>query len=196
MTTAKIPWKGQMVEVVLLPIRPAKGDKPALYLYEEAANAFVQMDRAAKAANITLTVNTAFRDHEYQKRLYAEYLADKAAGKQPSVVAVPGTSDHERGLSVDISTGVPEELRKASREQKAAASPVYKWLHENASKFGFINDVSSEPWHWTHKVDDVRPVGVSAEQQAMTKAAKTGGSAALVLVGVGLVGWLIFSRRA
>ena len=197
MTTAKIPWKGEMVEVVLLPIRPAKGTDPALYLYEEAASAFIEMNQAAKAAGITLTVNTAFRDHEYQKRLYAEYMAAKAAGKSHPVVAVPGTSDHERGLSVDIATGVPEALRKASRAEKAAASPVYKWLYENASKYGFINDVSSEPWHWTHKVDTVRPVGVSVEQhevkKAATEAAKKGGSALLLLGGIGLA-WLVFGR--
>lgn len=179
-----------MVEVTLLPIRPAKGDQPALYLYEEAAHAFVQMDAAARKAGITLTVNTAFRDHEYQKRLYAKYTADKAAGKQPTVVAVPGTSDHERGLSVDIATGVPDELRKAEPKVKARASPVYKWLYENADKFGFVNDVSSEPWHWTHKVTVLNPV-------AAAKAVVVGGGAGLVLLflGAGVV-WYLTQNKA
>lgn len=188
MTTAKIPWKGQMVEVTLLPIRPAKGTNPALYLYEEAATAFVQMDAAAKAAGVPLTVNTAFRDHEYQQRLYAEYMAAKAAGQPHAVVAVPGTSDHERGLSVDIATGVPEALYKASREQKAASSPIYRWLYNNAAKWGFANDVSSEPWHWTHKVDSVRVVNGGSISGG------SGSTALIALIGLGTLAWIMFGR--
>lgn len=161
MTTAKVPWMGQLIEVNLLPIRPATASKPALFMYEEAAYKFVQMDQAAKAAGITLEVNTAFRDHEYQTRLYNEYLQKMAlynAGKgpKPSVVAKPGTSDHERGLSVDINTGVPEEKRTASKIEKAASSRIYSWLHNNADKYGFENDVSTEPWHWTYEVEALK----------------------------------------
>lgn len=180
MTTAKVPWLGQLVEVTLLPIKPAKGDQPALMMYEEAAHAFVQMDAAARQDGITLNVNTAFRDHEYQKRLYAEYMAAKAAGKPHAVVAVPGTSDHERGLSVDIETGVPESLRTASKAEKARSSKIYKWLYENAEKWGFENDVSSEPWHWTHKV---RVLNAAAAAKA------AGGSAIVLLIAGGSLWW-------
>lgn len=184
MPTTKIPWLGQMVEVDLVMIRPAVGDKPALYLYGDAAYAFAQMDAAARAAGIKLEVNTAFRDHEYQKRLYAQYQADKAAGKSPAVVAKPGTSDHERGLSIDINTGVPADKRTASPEVKASVSPVYRWMHQNAGRFGFKNDVASEPWHWTFQVSVINVA-------AAAKAAG-GGMAMLLLAGAAL--WLTTRR--
>lgn len=54
--------------------------------------------------------------------------------------AIPGRSLHELGLAIDLSTGgktIPNH-----------ASPAYKWLAANASKYGFIN-LPSEAWHWS-----------------------------------------------
>jgi D-alanyl-D-alanine carboxypeptidase len=54
--------------------------------------------------------------------------------------AIPGRSLHELGLAVDLSTGgktIPNH-----------ASPAYKWLAANASKYGFVN-LPSEAWHWS-----------------------------------------------
>lgn len=183
MTTAQIPWLGQLITVTLLPIRPATASTPAKMLFEDAAHAFVQLDAAAKAAGVRLTVNTAYRDHVYQQQLYDAYLAAKAAGQNPSVVARPGTSDHERGLSVDLDTGVPPELRSGSKEQKAASSPTYRWLHNNAAQWGFENDVSSEPWHWTYKNISAARMTAAAAGVAATS---TGGKAVGGLLLLGL----------
>jgi zinc D-Ala-D-Ala carboxypeptidase len=54
--------------------------------------------------------------------------------------AIPGRSLHELGLAVDLSTG--------GRTIPNHASPAYKWLAANASKYGFVN-LPSEAWHWS-----------------------------------------------
>lgn len=180
MTTAQIPWMGSMVTVELLPIRAATASHPAMLMYAESAYNFARMDAAAKAAGINLTVNTAFRDHAYQQQLWDAYQAALARGESPSVVARPGTSDHERGFSVDLETGVPASLRSASKEAKAASSSTYRWLHQNAASYGFVNDVNSEPWHWTNKPTSLK----------IWDAAAGGGGAAvgvLVLLGLGML---------
>jgi D-alanyl-D-alanine carboxypeptidase len=54
--------------------------------------------------------------------------------------AIPGRSLHELGLAIDLSYGgktIPNH-----------ASPAYKWLAANASKYGFTN-LPSEAWHWS-----------------------------------------------
>lgn len=43
-------------------------------------------------------------------------------------VALPGTSEHQLGISVDINT----DTSKYSRDD------VYNWLFENSYKYGFI----------------------------------------------------------
>lgn len=51
-----------------------------------------------------------------------------------NVAASPGHSSHGYGISIDI---VP--------------APIQTWLRANASRFGWVNDVPSEAWHWTYK---------------------------------------------
>ena len=65
-------------------------------------------------------------------------------------VAIPDTSEHQLGLSVDINA----DTNKCSSEK------VYQWLDENAYKYGFvkrypedktdITGISNEPWHYRY----------------------------------------------
>ena len=65
-------------------------------------------------------------------------------------VALPGTSEHQLGLAVDINA----DTSKCSRDD------VYNWLLENSYKYGFIQrypsgktsitGVANEPWHYRY----------------------------------------------
>ena len=65
-------------------------------------------------------------------------------------VALPGTSEHQLGLAVDINA----DTSKCSRDD------VYNWLLENSYKYGFIQRypsgktsitrVANEPWHYRY----------------------------------------------
>ena len=65
-------------------------------------------------------------------------------------VAIPGTSEHQLGIAVDINA----DTSKSSRDD------VYKWLEENAHRYGFIKrypsnktditGVINEPWHYRY----------------------------------------------
>lgn len=103
------------------------------YLRTDASVQFKKMRDAANAANITLHVNTAFRTNEQQADLFQKFLDGKG-----SKAAKPGFSNHQGGISVDISTG-----------GQGYKSPIYEWLNAHAVEYGFTNDVSGEPWHWT-----------------------------------------------
>ena len=90
--------------------------------------------------------------NEYEKQGYSAKEAKKRAEKY---VAIPDTSEHQLGLSVDINADT----------DKCSSEKVYQWLDENAYKYGFvkrypedktdITGISNEPWHY-------RYVGVEA----------------------------------
>jgi len=111
---------GKTTTVNLAPIGGGK------YLRTDAAAAFNKMAAAAAAAGVTLKVNSAFRTNAEQKKLYDKLGYPKAAK--------PGYSNHEGGRSVDLNTD----------------TKTLNWLKANAAKYGFKNDVSFEPWHWTY----------------------------------------------
>jgi LAS superfamily LD-carboxypeptidase LdcB len=49
------------------------------------------------------------------------------------LAAVPGTSNHGWGLAVDVDTD------QAGAQQ---------WMQANGHRFGFVEAVRREPWHW------------------------------------------------
>lgn len=85
--------------------------------------------------------------NEYEKQGYSAKEAKKRAEKY---VAIPDTSEHQLGLSVDINADT----------DKCSSEKVYPWLDENAYKYGFvkrypedktdITGISNEPWHYRY----------------------------------------------
>ena len=76
---------------------------------------------------------SAYRTYDQQVYLYNLYLSG-----QGNLAARPGTSNHGWGLAVDVSVS-------------PYGSTYYNWLNANAGRWGFNDDVSGEPWHWTYK---------------------------------------------
>lgn len=133
---------------------------------EQTANmALTAMMREMRAAGYTdVYVTSAYRDYSYQVSLFNTYInremsADRtlteaqAREKVLTYSAAPGTSEHQSGLCVDFITSTMTDL-----DESFATYPVYKWLRENAHKFGFIlrfpedkvdiTGYSYEPWHY------------------------------------------------
>ena len=95
---------------------------------------------------------SAFRTHETQ-----QYLYDRTANKADT--AVPGHSEHECGLAIDIidsnSAGWGDPLVDAQEDM-----PTQKWLMENCQNYGFIlrypkdkeeiTEIIYEPWHYRY----------------------------------------------
>lgn len=100
----------------------------------DAAAAFNRMKADAARAGINLTVNSGFRTMAQQRYLYNLYLQGRG-----NLAARPGYSNHQNGISADI--GTPGGYGGAQ----------YRWLAANGRRYGFINDVRGEPWHWTYK---------------------------------------------
>ncbi|WP_179258064.1 M15 family metallopeptidase [Enemella evansiae] len=74
---------------------------------------------------------TAYRTVGDQKVLYAKYGSPRAA--------TPGTSNHGWGLALDLAMGGGNH-----------SSPTYRWLKENGPRYGFIDEMPTEDWHWRY----------------------------------------------
>ena len=129
--------------------------------------ALQEMFDAAREEGVYPVVSHGYRTARQQKGLFdAKIYEYRAAGYSPETakslaeawVAVPGTSEHQLGLAVDI----------GADEARSNCSEVYDWLSYNAWKFGFvyrypsskseITGVADEPWHY-------RYVGVEAASE-------------------------------
>ncbi|WP_376715451.1 M15 family metallopeptidase [Enterococcus xiangfangensis] len=118
-----------------------------------------EMFDAARKSGVYPVIVSGYRSTEEQQKLLDEknaaYLAEGYSKKQAKEkaeqwVAIPGTSEHQLGISVDINE---DKLHSFSTE-------VYNWLKQNAHKFGFINrypenktaitGVINEPWHYRY----------------------------------------------
>jgi D-alanyl-D-alanine carboxypeptidase len=101
----------------------------------------------AAAAGIGLCGRSGFRSYAEQAELrrqncgssdHAVYVAPPSTCSPPT--ARPGTSNHEGGQAVDFDC--------ADGQPMTHASPCYRWLAANASRYGLYN-LPSEPWHWS-----------------------------------------------
>lgn len=104
------------------------------YMRTDAARSFLRMQAAAKRAGISLSATSGFRTMAEQQHLYNLYLQGRG-----NLAARPGYSNHQGGIAMDVG-GVGGYSTRA-----------YSWLAHNAKRFGFVNDVGGEYWHWTYK---------------------------------------------
>ena len=133
---------------------------------ERCAAKCLQMIEDCREAGMGLPmICSAYRTQEYQEMLYndkvarvmqAEWIShDDALVKAAAVVAVPGTSEHQTGLAVDI---MDENYPYLDEGQENTEAQV--WLMEHAPDYGFIlryppdaSDITGiiyEPWHYRY----------------------------------------------
>lgn len=79
-----------------------------------------------KKTNSKLLINEAARSYEEQAKLYQKYLQGGA------LAAKPGTSQHEKGLALDISQNNKD---------------FEEWV-KIANKYGLYQNIKSEAWHF------------------------------------------------
>jgi soluble lytic murein transglycosylase-like protein len=90
----------------------------------DVALAFDRMEAAARADGVALSITSAWRSNAEQAVLFARH-------PDPKWVAPPGRSLHRLGTELDL--GPPA---------------AYGWLARNATRFGFLQRYSWEPWHY------------------------------------------------
>lgn len=145
-------------------------------------DSLLQMLQDCRSAGYDAQITSAYREHELQVTLYnrkVNYFLDlgyseaDAKTEAATIIAVPGTSEHELGLAVDLVDSSYWVLDEA--QENTAAQ---KWLMENCWQYGFIlrypNEKSHitgiiyEPWHYryvgTAVAEELRATGQCLEE--------------------------------
>jgi D-alanyl-D-alanine carboxypeptidase len=138
------------------------GDIQSDETVEKALEAMFAEMRAAGYSDIF--ISSGYRSYTKQSVLFNTYVSKemdadktltmaKAIEKVKKYSAVAGTSEHQSGLCVDLISSSMTDL-----DLTFAQNPAFKWLTENAYKFGFIlrypeskvttTGYNYEPWHY------------------------------------------------
>ena len=118
-----------------------------------------QMFDDARKEGVYPIVREGYRTQQEQERLMQEkirafelegYSQQKAKELAKEWVAIPGTSEHQLGIAIDINAD----------SEKSTNEAVFEWLATNAHKYGFIlrypenkveiTGIQFEPWHYRY----------------------------------------------
>ncbi|NRG48251.1 M15 family metallopeptidase [Bacillus sp. CRN 9] len=126
------------------------------YIRKEAAEGLEKMFAAAKKDGIDLFAVSGYRSYERQDAVFSAEVNRVGEEKAVQAVAFPGSSEHQTGLSMDISSATVDY----TLTEKFENVPEGKWLKDNAHHYGFIlrypkgkEEVTGyqfEPWHFRY----------------------------------------------
>jgi vancomycin permeability regulator SanA/LAS superfamily LD-carboxypeptidase LdcB len=150
------PEKDPNFTALLPPISNRK-----IYLHKKAAQAFINMRKAAKKEGVNLTIKSGARNFYYQKGIWERKWKKYASIKDPKKRALkileyssmPGTSRHHWGTDIDLNNF------ENSYFEKGKGLKEHQWLKKNAWKFGFHQVYTQnkdrpgyhfENWHWSY----------------------------------------------
>ena len=142
----------------------------------------LDMLEAAEADGVNLTICSPYRDLEYQQMLFnrkiKRYMSRgmsymEAYQLSSQAVTVPGASEHQIGLALDIVCNSYMSLDEGFGDTEAG-----KWLAANSCRFGFIlrypkgkeniTGIEYEPWHFRYVGKAAAPVimeqGITLEE--------------------------------
>jgi len=123
-----------------------------------------EMMDACRAEGLLPIICSSYRTSEDQQKLFDNkvnsliaigYPQETAKAEAAKTVAIPGTSEHQLGLALDIVDQNNQNLDETQED-----TPVQQWLMENSWKYGFIlrypeskSDITGiiyEPWHYRY----------------------------------------------
>ena len=95
-------------------------------------------------------LTSGYRSFEHQQRTLNAIVAEKGKSVIGKKVAIPGTSEHQIGLAIDVSNFTSDGKMRSDVNR-------FDWMHEHCYEYGFIvryksefekvTGITFEPWH-------------------------------------------------
>ncbi len=123
-----------------------------------------QMMDDCRAAGCQPLICSSFRSQEKQQELFDNKVnklveqgltKDEAAAQAATIIAVPGTSEHQTGLAVDV-----VDINNQNMDETQEDTPTQQWMMNNSWRYGFIfrypagkteiTGISHESWHYRY----------------------------------------------
>lgn len=160
--------KGEPDDLVYAPYYADRSGTYNRYIRKEACEAYGRLVEAAKTDGYDIRLTSAFRTYDVQKSYYDRYVQTKGQEWADKYSAKPGTSEHQTGLAIDVSSpSVNWELTDGFADTEEG-----RWLAAHCGEYGFIirypkgreeiTGYSYEPWH-------IRYVGVAVAAEICEK---------------------------
>ena len=122
-------------------------------LRKAAAKAFEEMAKAAEKEDLHLVLNSGYRSYADQTKTYKEFETKYGGQYAAEYVAIPGGSEHQTGLGIDVTAQSVVEGKKLV----FGDTEEYDWVIKHCSDYGFIirfeegtdniTGIAHEPWH-------------------------------------------------
>ena len=138
------------------------GDVQLDYRIIDAMDAFVG---DARDLGYSVVMVSGYRSYETQSGLFVQTADAYGEEEAATIVAVPGTSEHQTGLAADITDDYYDLMTEDLENTE-----LYQWMSAHCHEYGFIvrfpkgkDDITGiiyEPWHY-------RYVGVEAATYIM-----------------------------
>lgn len=106
-----------------------------IYVDKLVFEKFNELRRDALENNYIFYIDSGYRSYNYQKVILDYYTKEFGSLEEAlKTVAIPGTSEHQTGLAIDVCLRVNGEVTDKFDD----SFNEIKWLHENCYKYGFI----------------------------------------------------------
>lgn len=124
----------------------------------------IEMINDCKSLGLQPVICSSYRSYGKQQYLFDKkvntlqqqgYSLEDAKQEARKSIAMPGTSEHQTGLAVDI-----VDLNNQNLDESQEDTAVQKWLMDNSWKYGFIlrypegkseiTGIIYEPWHYRY----------------------------------------------
>lgn len=147
------PYHENIVEQALLPVNSAANT----VLLEENAVRFLSAVMGKLGAWKQIAAVSGWRSAQGQKEIYMESIQDKGCSFTKKYVALPGCSEHQTGLAIDLGLqqekidficpdfpyeGICDAFRKAA--------PRYGFIERYLLGKEGVTGIAHEPWHFRY----------------------------------------------
>ena len=105
-----------------------------------------------ETGNSTVAIRSAYRSRAGQQQVFEHYVRLVGRAEAQRWASLPGYSEHQAGLAVDLGRSVNGETYAFT------GTGIYSWFNENCHRFGFIlryppdkteiTLIHYEPWHY------------------------------------------------
>lgn len=129
------------------------GEHEKQFMRKEAAEALEKMFAAAREDGVEIAAVSGFRSYDRQVQLYNAEIEVSGMEHAQQAVAEPGKSEHQTGLTMDVSSSENNYQLNEAFGSTAAG----QWLAKNSAEYGFIirypenrekiTGYMYEPWH-------------------------------------------------
>ena len=122
-------------------------------LVKVAKEAFEELSEDALKEDMNIIAMSSYRSYEYQVNLYNNYVKKDGKEAADTYSARPGFSEHQTGLAIDV-------YNKKEPYTNFEQTNEFKWMQDNAYKYGFIlrfpkekeneTGYQYESWHYRY----------------------------------------------